>query len=275
MSKDHGDEDRNLFAQEMIAHRKQRGWTQEELAARMLVSTSTVANIESCYRAPTPAQAVEADQAFETPGTFQRHERNLRDIPFSAGFRPFTPHEEQAHLIRLFEHSILPGMFQIEQYARTLTEKYPETTEDIVKERVEARLHRQAIMFRQDPPPPRVHAILDEQVLHRNVGGATVMDEQMEHLAKLARMPRIIIQVISEDEPHAGLLGAFAIADTGQCPSVVYRDGVLDGQIFESADAAEEIDAVFRTLQAETLTASASLAKIEESGQRWKDRITS
>lgn len=48
---------------------------------------------------------------------------------------------------------------------------------------------------------------------------------------------------------------------------------MLDGQVIESAYAAEEIDVVFRALQAEALTASASLAKIEESVQRWKDRI--
>jgi hypothetical protein len=40
-------------------------------------------------------------------------------------------------------------------------------------------MERQAILFREDPPPPRVHAILDEQVLHRNVGGPAVMAEQM------------------------------------------------------------------------------------------------
>jgi transcriptional regulator with XRE-family HTH domain len=257
----------------MIAQRHQRGWSQDELAAKMLYSGSTVSNIESCYRAPTPAQARRADEVFGTHGTFQRHERNLRDIPFSAGFRPFTPHEEQAHLIRLFEHSLMPGLFQIGDYARTLTKKYPETTEETVQERVNARLQRQAILFRETPAPPRVHALLDEQVLHRNVGGPEIMVRQMEHLAKLAQLPRITLQVIPEDEPHAGLLGAFVIADTGQAPSIIYKDGVLDGQVVESAYAAEEIDVVFRALQADALTASASLAKIEESIQRWKDQI--
>ena len=41
------DDERNVFAVELIAMRKQRGWTQENLAAEMLVSISTVANIES------------------------------------------------------------------------------------------------------------------------------------------------------------------------------------------------------------------------------------
>lgn len=275
MSIDHGDDsERNPFAQEMIAQRHQHGWSQEELAAQMFVSKSTISNIEACYRAPTPAQAVAADKVFHTPGTFQRHEQNMRNVPFSVGFRPFTPYEEQAHLIRIFEHTLVPGLFQTEDYALTMTAKYPETTEDMVKERVGARLQRQAILFREAPPPPRIHALLDEQVLHRNVGGPAVTARQMEHLVELARMPRITIQIIPADESHAGLLGAFMIAGTGQAPDIIYKDGVLDGQVIESANAAEEIDVVFRALQAEALTASASLAKIEEAAQRWNDLIT-
>ena len=42
-----GEDERNMFAEELIAMRKQRGWTQEETAAKMLVSASTIANIES------------------------------------------------------------------------------------------------------------------------------------------------------------------------------------------------------------------------------------
>jgi transcriptional regulator with XRE-family HTH domain len=188
------DNERSVFAEELIAMRNQRGWTQEETAAKMIVSTSTIANIESGYRAPTPAQATKADEVFGTPGTFQRHERRMRGIPFSAGFRPFQPHEAAARLIKTFEHSLVPGLFQTKLYAAAITDAYPETTVEVTKERVGGRMERQAILFREDPPPPRVHAILDEQVLNRNVGGPAVMAGQLAHLADLAVMPRISIQ---------------------------------------------------------------------------------
>jgi transcriptional regulator with XRE-family HTH domain len=269
-----GERERNPFAAEMIAMRKQRGWTQEELAAKMLVSTSTVANIESGYRAPTPPQAVTADEAFETPGTFQRLERRLRGIPFSEGFRPFEPHEKAARLIRTFQHSLMPGLFQTRAYAQAITEIYPETTAEVAKERVDGRMNRQEILFRKDPPPVRVHAILDERVLHQDVGGAAVMAEQLEHLIELAAMPRINVQVIPSDKSHAGLLGAFVIAETGQPPAIVYLDSALDGQVVESAAKAEAMDVVFRALQMEALTGSASLAKMREAAQRWKEQIT-
>jgi transcriptional regulator with XRE-family HTH domain len=268
------DDERSMFAEEMIAMRNQRGWTQEELAARMLVSTSTIANIESGYRAPTPAQAIKADEVFGTPGTFQRHERRMRGIPFSVGFRPFQPHEAAARLLKTFEHSLMPGLFQTRAYAAAITETYPETTAEVAKERVDGRMERQAILFREDPPPPRVHAILDEQVLSRNVGGPAVMAEQMEHLVELAMMPRVSIQVMPADRPHAGLLGAFVVAETDQAPAIVYLENALDGQVVESAAKAEAMDVVFRALQMEALTGSASLNKMKEAAQRWKEQIT-
>jgi transcriptional regulator with XRE-family HTH domain len=268
------DDERSMFAEELIAMRNQRRWTQEETAAKMIVSTSTIANIESGYRAPTPAQAIKADEVFGTPGTFQRHERRMRGIPFSVGFRPFQPHEAAARLIKTFQHSLVPGLFQTRPYAEALTETYPETTAEVAKERVDGRMERQAIMFREDPPPPRVHAILDEQVLYRNVGGPAMMADQMGHLAELAMMPRISVQVIPADRPHAGLLGAFVVAETDQAPAIVYLENALDGQVVESAAKAEAMDVVFRALQMEALTGSASLIKMKEAAQRWKEQIT-
>jgi transcriptional regulator with XRE-family HTH domain len=267
-----GEEERNMFAQELIAMRNQRGWTQEETAAKMLVSTSTIANIETAYRTPTSAQAMKADEVFGTPGTFQRHEQRLRGIPFSAGFRPFHPYEAEARTIKTFEHTLIPGLFQTESYARVLAEAYLEASEQDVKDRVDARIARQAILTREDPPPPRVWAIIDEQVLHRNVGGSAVMLAQTEHLAHLARMPRVTIQVIPAGCPHPGLLGAFVVAETDQPTAIVYLETASEGQTIEGPDMAESMTLMFDALRTEALTGSASQRLIEEAIQRWKEQ---
>lgn len=188
--------ERNPFAAEMIAMRKQRGWTQEDLAAKMVVSVSTISNIESGHRAPTRPQAAKADEVFDTPETFQRHERRMRGIPFSAGFRPYQPHEAEARVLRMFEHSLMPGLFQTEDYAREVLKIRPEATEQDVKDALEARMSRQAILLRDDPPPPRIWAILNHHVLDLDIGNPAVMLAQVEHVAELARMPRINIQVL-------------------------------------------------------------------------------
>ena len=266
------DDERSMFAEEMIAMRNQRGWTQEELAARMLVSTSTIANIESGYRAPTEAQAIKADEVFGTPGTFQRHEQRMRGIPFSAGFRPFQPYEEEARVLRMFEHTLVPGLFQTESYARVLAEAYLEASDQDVKDRVDARMARQAILSREDPPPPRVWAVIDEQVLYREIGGPAVMLAQVEHLSELARMPKITIQVIPATCPHPGLLGAFVVAETDQPTAIVYLETASEGQTAEDPDMAESMTLMFDALRTEALTGSASLKLIEEAIQRWKEQ---
>jgi hypothetical protein len=80
--------------------------------------------------------------------------------------------------------------------------------------------------------------------------------------------------VVPADRPHAGLLGAFVVAETDQTLAIVYLDSVVDGQVVESAAKAEAMDVVFRALQMEALTGSASLNKMKEAAQRWKEQIT-
>lgn len=152
------------------------------------------------------------------------------------------------------------------------TEDVAETSEDDLKERLTGRMERQAILVRDDPPPPRVWALLDEQILHRDIAGPAAMADQMEHLAELARMPGVNVQVIPADRPHPGLMGAFVIADTGQPPATVFLETAWDGQVVEDPDMAESMTLMFDTLRMEALTGSASLAKIEEAARRWKEQ---
>ena len=64
------------------------------------------------------------------------------------------------------------------------------------------------------------------------------------------------------------------IAETDQPPAIVYLENALDGQVVESAAEAEAMDVVFRALQMEALTGSASLTRMKEAAQRWKEQIT-
>jgi Domain of unknown function (DUF5753) len=52
---------------------------------------------------------------------------------------------------------------------------FPDATEDIVSERLAERLSRQAILKRDDPPPPVVCALIDQSALMREIGGPAMM----------------------------------------------------------------------------------------------------
>jgi transcriptional regulator with XRE-family HTH domain len=272
MAARYNENDREMFAEELKAARAQKGWSAAEVGDRIGFSASTIKNIESGQRAPTPEQAERLDTAFGTPGTFTRTERRMRGVPFSAGFRPFAPHEQGARTIKTAQHSMFPGLFQTSDYALAGLRVHPETEDDVIKERLAARLERQAILFRSDPAPPRMIALLTEHVLYASIGGPSVMAAQAEHVLELAQMPRITIQIIP-DQAHSGLNGAFSIAEADQLPHTVFLETAMGGQVIESSEAAEEMTVLFDALRAEALTASASLEVIKEAVQRWNDRI--
>jgi transcriptional regulator with XRE-family HTH domain len=258
------------FAEDLRAWREQLGLTREELGAKINYSASLIAMVETRQRTPTRKLALLCDEVFGTPGTFARHEKRLRDVPFSSGFRPFEPYEARAVSLRLFEHTLIPGLFQTEAYARAVLETHPNTGADEVEERLAARLARQAVLIREDPPPPIVWMLLDENVLLREGGGKEVMRGQLAHLAEMARCPNITVQVIPCASLHAGLLGAFAIAETPELPGIVYLENADDGQTVEDPDVAAGMWVQFDALRTEALTGRASLGLIEKViEERW------
>jgi len=265
------DPDRRLFAEQLKAMREHAGVSREDLGKKIGYTGSTIANIETMYRAPTPDQARRLDDAFGLPGIFARIEERLHGVPFSAGFRPFQPYEAEAVALRLFEHSLIPGLLQTEGYARAVLETHPNTTEDEVNERVAARLARQTVLIREDPPPPVLWALLDEHVLRRNVGGAKVMQDALSHLADVARRFNVTVQVMSDVGGHPGLLGAFAIAELSGGNSIVYLETAADGQTVEVPETVRQIELRFDALRTDALTGRASLALIERLAEEWKE----
>ena len=129
---------------------------------------------------------------------------------------------------------------------------------------------RQAVLSREDPPPPILWVLLDENVLVREVGSAEIMRDQLAHLAGLARSPNITVQVIPASSMHAGLLGAFAIGSTSELPGIVYLENADDGQTIEDPDVAAKMSVQFDALRTEALTGRASLSLIEKvAEERW------
>ncbi|BCJ59058.1 hypothetical protein C1I93_08075 [Micromonospora endophytica] len=70
-----------------------------------------------------------------------------------------------------------------------------------------ARLGRQAILSRP-------HALIDEAVLRRALGGPAVMARQLRHLVDAAERPNVTLRVVPLTVgAHTGLDGSFALLD--------------------------------------------------------------
>jgi transcriptional regulator with XRE-family HTH domain len=274
----------SLFVDEMRAMREQRGWSQAELAAQAQYSESLIAMVETYQRAPTQSLAKALDRAFGTPGftedapgrpgtpgTFGRLWLKLRTISFPEPFRPYAELEAKATVLRTFQHSLVPGLLQTEDYARAVLSTKSGATEVEIEADVAERLGRQQILTRGGPPPPRLYALLDEGILYRPIALSSVIYEQLIRLVEMSRWPHITIQIVPyASGGHSGLEGAFIIADLPTEQSIVFMEDASGGRVAEDGPALSETALRFEALRSEALPKAASrdvIAKVAK--ERW------
>jgi len=110
-------------------------------------------------------------------------------------FSVYLGFEKDAVRISTYEALLIPGLLQTPDYARALIRAgRPQDTDDDIERRIQARIQRQEILTRENPP--ELWAILDEAAIRRQVGGADVMRAQLKKLAEVSRRPNITLQVV-------------------------------------------------------------------------------
>jgi Domain of unknown function (DUF5753) len=243
---------------------------QAGLGALVPCDKSVVSRIEAGLVQADEAFARTCDVAFpHLDGFFIRFWKNCQSwsAAFPAAFREFAAYEAEALTIWTFQHSLVPGLLQTEGYASAVLERHPNVTSEQIAERLAARLARQSVLERSDPP--LLWVLLDENVLHRQVGGATIMQDQMMRLEAAARRPNITVQLIPREEVHVGLTGAFSMAETADT-FVAHLEHIADGLITDSPAIVAQASTRFDALKANAYRRSESLTLIEEMAEKWK-----
>ena len=131
-------------------------------------------------------------------GTRRRRTKAMAETTLYLGpkwFRAFRDLEQGASQIMQVGSEIVPGNLQTESYTRAMflgQGSFPDhqTMEDTVR----VRRDRQALLTRENAA--QFIFVLSESVLRRVIGGPKVMAEQLRHLADLALLPNVDIQVI-------------------------------------------------------------------------------
>jgi hypothetical protein len=239
------------------------------------LSGSQIRKVEAGTRTPTEelAKACEGIHELGCNGAltelYDILGEKLRRRAYPGWFAEWPDKEAQARRLRSFELVVVPGLLQTAGYARAVLSTRVGATEDEIEEAVAARLARQQILERDQPP--ELWAILDEGMLRRPVGASDVMRDQLIHLAAMARRPHIVVQVIPlEAGAHQGLNGgAFVIADFDGAATIAYQDTAVSGQIIEDASEADALAHTWDTLRLEALPRAASLTLIEETARQW------
>ncbi|SFL79935.1 Helix-turn-helix domain-containing protein [Streptomyces pini] len=118
--------------------------------------------------------------------------------------------ESTASQIFEYEAIVIPGLFQTKEYAQAIISGFPPPHSVPVEQAVQIRLERQKLIERDDAP--RIICVLDEAVLHRQVGTPEVMADQLRKLIAINNPPHLSIQVIPYSAgAHAGADGSFRL----------------------------------------------------------------
>jgi transcriptional regulator with XRE-family HTH domain len=264
-----------VFGAMLRRYRVKAGMSQEQLGARVFCSADLIGKIENGQRVPSEQFAAACDAVSElaTGGVLGELRELLRDYlkqrAYPGWFVRWPEKEADATILRWFELVVVPGLLQTQDYARALLANRIGGSADNTDDVVAARMERQSILARDEPP--ELWVVIDEAVLHRPVGGPHVMREQLDHLVKAAQRPSIVLQVIPASVGvHEGLPGAgFIIAAFADAPQVAYQDTAVRGQVIEDSDDIGVLLATWDRLRAEALPRTASLGLIEEVAKTW------
>lgn len=250
------------FGAEVRRLRKAAGLSQQALADLVNVTRSYIAQVESGRTRCRRENALRLDRALKSGTTlaeaWDELIESIKSDKYPEFFANFPKAEQSAGMLRSYEDRVVYGLFQNEAYARVLL-----NDDDAVKN----RMRRQEILYRV--PPPSITAVMDETVLYREVGGRTVMREQLERLLELSEMDNVNLQV-APIRYIRNVWATFTIATLPDQRQVVYTAKAYGGETSSSPPHVALANEAMATLQAEALNVRDSRALIRKViKERW------
>lgn len=255
---------RRRLAGELRRLRDSAQLTIEEVADKLECSASKISRIETGHVGVTPRDVRDLLELYGLNGNEREALVQLAREARTRGWwhaynevftGAFVGLEADASSLRAYQALLVPGLLQTERYAHTVIRAMRPDAEEIdVSRRVAARRERQRLLT--DPAPPDYWAVIDEAVLHRQVGGAEVMVEQLARLVEMAGLPHVTIQVVPfHTGAHPGMEGPFLILGFPEQadPDVVYVESTTSGLYLEMPADVHRYALLFDHLRATAL----------------------
>lgn len=254
---------RRIIVDELRRWRGKRGVTQEQLAERIIYSVSTVRSVEELRRSPVLDFITKCDKALDTDGALSRLFPLLAEDAYPSWFRPFAEMEAEAVAIQEFEVQVIPGLLQTEEYARAvLKTTWPPIGPDEIERRLDARLERQKILYRDNPP--LLSFVLDESVLRRPMGDNRVMAAQLQRLIEVSGLPHVQLQILAFDRArYAPTDGSFFVLEIPKNDRYVYVDSPAAARLTPEPSVVEQFTRGFDAARVHALPVEDSIRLIE------------
>lgn len=184
------------------------------------------------------------------------------DDALTGYFGDYVELESEASSLVTFEIDLVPGLFQTEEYARSVIQAWtPDIEDEVVARRTELRLARQSRL----DSGLKLWVIIDEAALHRQCGSPKVMAAQIEHVRAMTERPNVTMQVLPfSGGTHTAMGTAFTLLDFAALyDPLVYIDTLTSALYLEDDADVERYRQAFEHLRATALDPRTSQHRLD------------
>ncbi|MGA4560746.1 DUF5753 domain-containing protein, partial [Uniformispora flossi] len=219
---------------------------------------------------PQMDMSVRLDEILNSGGLLARLCELVNQTKQAVYFAEVADLEQQADSICEFSPNLVPGLLQIEGYARAVFEAWmPWGPEEEIEDGIRARMERARLL--ENSAKPRLWFILHEFALQLPIGGHEVMRAQCQHIAKLIRDKKAIVQVVpSVAGAHALMEGPIFLMTFEDAPPVAYVEGVFTGNLLDDPALVARAQTAYDLVRAAALSPQESLVAIERWAEEWQ-----
>jgi transcriptional regulator with XRE-family HTH domain len=249
---------RMILGRRLQDMRLDAGASLEDAAKALRVKTLTIRRLEKAEVALKPLYV---EKLLETYGADRQVIDEFVDLAEQANepgwwhsyrdavpswFTAYVSLETSAKTLRTYEPQYVTGLLQTPDYARAvLRGGLPNGSEEELARRVELRLRRQSLLERADAPT--LWVVMEEAVLHRAVGSANVMREQIERLLDMSELEHVSIDIVPfAAGAHVGACAPFTYFrfEEPELPDIVYSE-LLSASVYldQRADVVAHLEA--------------------------------
>jgi transcriptional regulator with XRE-family HTH domain len=243
--------------------RTENGLTVEQAAERLMVSASKLSRMETGHGIATPRDIRDLCDLYGVTDAERDHMMNLAREgkqqawwqSYDLGYATYVGLEAEAVAISAFQSSVVHGLLQTADYARAGHEgAMPRYAPDQIEMQIEAKLTRQRILTKSNPPHFAV--VLDEAALHRMTGGHRIMAAQLARILELAAQPNIVVQVLPyELGAHPAVESNFTILELpSPTLGIVFVEGLIGSVYLERPEDLQRYREIFDRLQSIALS---------------------
>jgi transcriptional regulator with XRE-family HTH domain len=264
--------------------RERAGKTQEEAAAAIDAASSKISRIE---QGQSGLKLTDLNVLLDLYAVVEDEASAMRDLARAgrrrgrwSAYRNVTPNwfkdyldlEEDASESRNYECEVVPGILQTEAYMRVVFKKSPGNPEDEQDRVIAVRLERQAAVDRADAS---LRFILSESVLTRVVGSYALMAHQVRHIAELAKLGKIDLQLLPFDAQTycpASIVFTILQFDNDATTDVVYLEDYTDAAYLDDQGSVRAYNDLWNRLSAASLGQVESLELLRQIADKHEQR---